>query len=233
MINANTIKNIEKEIHEELNRIELATGDRTRVGRLLNKLLSMIKTDKKKLHRTGGTIGRWQGFNLGHKYMIDMLLDLCERVAIIISDDLVTDKRNPFPKEVVKRMIEAVYKDEIEEGRVVITFNNSGHIPEEFWGAQLLKIFYEALGTTPELVLHGDEQCRRGWLNEQQREHTTETFVANHPIQDGKILEFRGTMVRETLENNDFEAFKQLVDVNLHPMFEELRQYIIEANKEG
>ena len=55
-------------------------------------------------------IGRWSPFHEGHKYIIDSFVNNGKPVCIAIRDTP-KDEKNPYPIEVRKKMIEAVYKD--------------------------------------------------------------------------------------------------------------------------
>lgn len=60
-------------------------------------------------------IGRWNPFHAGHKYIIDSFLNNNKPVCIAVRN---TDEKYPVPLRV--SMIEAVYKKEIEEGKVIV-----------------------------------------------------------------------------------------------------------------
>lgn len=49
-----------------------------------------------KQYKIGLVIGRFQPFHLGHKYLIDKALELCDKIIIGIGSSNITDSKNPF-----------------------------------------------------------------------------------------------------------------------------------------
>lgn len=64
-------------------------------------------------------LGRWQPLHDGHKELFNQSLGLGKNICILIRDTPVSEK-NPFTSEQVKENVEQHYKQEVENGKVVV-----------------------------------------------------------------------------------------------------------------
>lgn len=63
--------------------------------------------------------GRWQSPHMGHRWLIERRLNEGKNVCIMIRD-VEVDENNPFTAGEVHSMLSKAFKEEIEEGRVVL-----------------------------------------------------------------------------------------------------------------
>lgn len=77
----------------------------------------MSKTTKKK-YSIGIMIGRFQPFHLGHKYVLEKSLELCEKIYIGIGSAQIFDEKNPYSAKKRKRFLEAFIQEEKLQDRI-------------------------------------------------------------------------------------------------------------------
>ena len=59
-----------------------------------------------KKYGVGLVIGRFQPFHLGHKYLIEKALQICNKIIIGIGSSNITDKNNPYGFKTRKKFID-------------------------------------------------------------------------------------------------------------------------------
>lgn len=70
-------------------------------------------------YKTGLVIGRFQPFHLGHKYLAEKALELCESIIIGIGSSNIKDKKNPYDVRKRKKFLQEFIKREGIEKRVL------------------------------------------------------------------------------------------------------------------
>ncbi|MFI5265494.1 MAG: adenylyltransferase/cytidyltransferase family protein [Candidatus Levyibacteriota bacterium] len=73
----------------------------------------------KKKYKTGLVIGRFQPFHLGHKYVIEEALRLCDKIYIGIGSAQIFDEKNPYSTEKRKKFLEIFLSKEKMQDRVL------------------------------------------------------------------------------------------------------------------
>ena len=69
----------------------------------------------------GLIVGRFEPLHIGHQHLINTALSNCDRVLIFITTNTKKDKNNPFSFSYRKYLINKVFKNEINAGRIVIS----------------------------------------------------------------------------------------------------------------
>ena len=174
-------------------------------------------------YKLGITVGRFQTFHNGHKYMIDKALELCDTVGIFIgsSQESGTSK-NPFDYETRKMIIETVYKD----SACIYPLPDIGVGNNSKWGDYILDNAKKRFNASPDLLISGKEARRIDWFDSIDGILISELYVP-------KIIDISASRMREMFINNDYENWKRFSDEKLWRYFDDLRKTVLmsESNK--
>jgi adenylylsulfate kinase len=133
-------------------------------------------------------IGRWQPFHRGHEYIVRKRLDEGKNVAIAVRDTPVSEG-DPYPTALRIRMIEAVFSDEIAEGKVkafpicdISSINIGRRVGYDVNTLEAPEEITEISGTAVRDILNGSGESVSGLLNPE-----VEKLIAGYDIQALKI----------------------------------------------
>lgn len=84
-------------------------------------------------YKIGIVIGRFQPFHLGHKYLIDKALNICEKIIIGIGSSNIVDEKNPYSISKREKFIRHFIQKEGIEDRIVKIVNLPDVPDDEEW----------------------------------------------------------------------------------------------------
>ncbi len=138
-----------------------------------------------KKYRVGIVIGRFQPFHLGHKYVIEKALDLCDCLYLGIGSAQVFNEKNPYSAEKRKKFLEIFIKEEKIEDRIIKIITIDDFPDDDVWFKRLIK---RIPGTE---VIIGDNE----WVNGIFERHKIPAFRVGYYRRH--ILE--GTKIRDRM----------------------------------
>jgi nicotinamide-nucleotide adenylyltransferase len=97
------------------------------------------KRNSLKQYKIGIVVGRFQPFHLGHKYLIERALEICENIIIGIGSSNISDAKNPYSYLKRKRFVQEFINDEGISPRVVKIVAVSDYPDDSVWFSQLIK----------------------------------------------------------------------------------------------
>lgn len=110
----------------------------------------------------GLLVGRFQMPHLGHQYMIDTALSVCDRVGVLVGSSQESGTAaNPFPFELRRDMLRELYGDRIE----IAPLPDIGVGNNAVWGNYVLESALHAFGSVPDLAVSGAEGRRTSWFH--------------------------------------------------------------------
>lgn len=112
-----------------------------------------------KRYKVGLVIGRFQPFHLGHKYLIDEALKVCDKIIIGIGSSNKKNKDNPWTAHERRKMLKKFIEHEGLNTRVVKIINSKDHPDDEIWFEKLYK------KTGPFDVTLGNNKWNNGIIN--------------------------------------------------------------------
>ena len=166
--------------------------------------------------------GRFQTFHKGHESLVEMGLDLCDRLLILIgSAQECGTERNPFNINTRTKMLRCIYGN---EPNIMIyglaDMTNENDIRPE-WGRYLLDNVDRYIHKNPELMIYGNDESRSQWFDKADLGETTELIVNRH------TLPISATMVRELMAKDERKKWMELVNPKLHKMYDRLRSELL------
>ena len=170
------------------------------------------------LYRTGVIIGGFQPLHIGHEDLINTALNLCDYLYIYIGQRK-NGSENVFSFNTRKELILTVFKNYTNRIKI---FKNE-YRSKELWCNYILQLFKETIGHNPNIIIHGDEDVRRQWFPQIQR-NFNELFIPRRSPVDGYRI--NGTNVRKALLNNNKQLFNMCMNPKLHNQFERLKAEI-------
>ncbi|MCD8120099.1 MAG: adenylyltransferase/cytidyltransferase family protein [Lachnospiraceae bacterium] len=112
----------------------------------------------------GLLVGRFQMPHLGHQYMIDTALAVCDRVGVLVGSAQESGTAmNPFSYELRYDMLRELYDDRI----AIAPLPDIGVGNTSAWGNYVLLKAQEAFGAKPDLVVSGAEGRRISWFHKE------------------------------------------------------------------
>lgn len=114
-----------------------------------------------KKYKLGMYLGRFQPFHNGHKYIVEWMLEECERVVIVIgSSDKKGTVQNPFPAWERVSMIKSVYPG--SQVDIVCLPDRPSITSDSSWGSYVMENLAN-YGFYPDAVYQGFETERSSW----------------------------------------------------------------------
>ncbi|MGE5041488.1 MAG: adenylyltransferase/cytidyltransferase family protein [Candidatus Levyibacteriota bacterium] len=92
-----------------------------------------------KKYEVGIVIGRFQPFHLGHKYVLEKALGLCNKIYIGIGSAQIFDGKNPYSAEKRKKFLERFVAEENLRERVIDILPIEDFPDDDVWFERLKK----------------------------------------------------------------------------------------------
>lgn len=171
----------------------------------------------KKPYKLGITVGRFQTFHNGHKYMMDKALELCDEVGVFIGSSQESGTcKNPFSYEKRKALLEKIYGDSLR----IYPMPDIGVGNNSKWGDYVLENVTARFGKQPDLFISGKEERRIEWFDSVKGLTIAELYIP-------KTIDISATQMREFFIQGDFESWKEFTDPVLWSEFENLRSIVL------
>ena len=174
------------------------------------------------IFKYGLLVGRFQHIHVGHQKLIEIGLRTCDKLLIFIgSANQKASSRNPYSYEYRKSLFEMIYKNEIEEGKIIIAplndFEDSTSLTPE-WGKYVLNSAKNILGQNPDCIIYGKDKDIFKCFDKQTVKDISEVYV------DRKALLISATKIREFLLEDNKEEWLKYTDEKIHCKYNELKQ---------
>lgn len=174
------------------------------------------------IFKYGLIVGRFQHIHAGHEKLINIALKLCNKVLIFIgSANRPVGGRNPYTYEYRKSLIEIIYKDEIESGRIIVAPLNDWEdstLLTPKWGEYVLDSAKEILGDYPNCIIYGKDKDIFKCFSKETVRNLSEVYV------DRNSLLISATKMREYLTNDNKEEWTKFANNKIHDKYEELKE---------
>lgn len=180
--------------------------------------------DTKYKYKLGVICGRLNHEHLGHKFIIDLALEQCEKVLILVgSAQEISTLRNPFALETRIKVLRATYPD-ISASRLIIKGLND--MTNEYdisydWGKYVRNHIFDYTGQLPDFIITGDDDTRSNWFSEEDLKGVTQKFISRDEIK------ISATTVRGALLLDNKILWQSFVPKNIYQMYNELRSSLI------
>ena len=173
---------------------------------------------KNKLYNTGVIIGGFQPFHIGHEKLVNTALELCNDVYIYLGNRK-TNEENMLSFDTRKRLIEKVYKNYLHR----VHFFSNEYKNKNECSEYILELFWRTLpDNKPDIIIHGDEDIRRYWFNQNERQFN-ELFIPRN-----KLI-VSGTKIRDALIKHDYNYCKGVINLSIIDELDNLRNELIEG----
>ena len=173
----------------------------------------------------GLVLGRFQTFHKGHKQLIDMTRNLCEKTLILIGSAQESGTpRNPFKLETRREMVSQIYAQEDVIIYALDDMTNEDDICFE-WGSYILEHVEKMIGWLPDLMVYGKDESRKGWFSEEDSKKFSEFIVARDKIN------ISATKLREFLVQDKKQEWQKYVPEEIWDKYECLREELLKLRK--
>lgn len=170
------------------------------------------------IFKSGIVVGRFQHIHIGHEKLINIGLKICKKLLVFITvSEGGENEKNPYTYEYRKSLLEIIYKDEINTGRLIIKPMNDLIVLDKSWGMEVLNSAKDILGHYPECIIYGKDKNILKCFPENMVENLTEIIV------DRKALEISATEMRNFLLENNKEEWQKYADFKIYNKYEELK----------
>ncbi|MCI8277315.1 MAG: hypothetical protein HFJ46_05280 [Clostridia bacterium] len=167
-------------------------------------------------------LGRFNHIHLGHKYIIDISKKISEKTLILIGSSQESGTlRNPFLVDTRKKLIESIYpKDNSIQIAFLEDMTNEYDVNYE-WGRYILEHVKNITGKKPNIMIHGNDESRKGWFDEKEIEDVSEMIITR------KDVEISATKLRGYILIGDKRNWCTYVPDEIHEKFEDLREELL------
>jgi cytidyltransferase-like protein len=173
----------------------------------------------KKPFELGVTVGRFQTFHTGHRYMIEKALAVCGEVGILVGSSQESGTyKNPFSYNTRERILKKIFGDRVR----IYPLPDIGVGNNSKWGDYVLENIKDKFGKSPDLLVSGKEDRRLDWFDSVEGVTIAELYVP-------KIINISASEMRDFFVNDDFENWKRFTDEALWDEYESLRAEVMSA----
>lgn len=184
-----------------------------------------------KAFKLGFMLGRFQHLHIGHEMVIKKAASVCDKLIVLIGSSQAKETlRNPFNIATRLDIMERVFGN---SPNIYIS-----HIPDmtheddhcEEWGRFVLehvaKISNDkGIKVNPDLMIYGDDEERKSWFNPNDIQHVSQLVLTRGDI------DISATKLREYLVKNNFWMWRQYANPNIHELFDELRNTLLQIDE--
>ena len=175
----------------------------------------------------GFVVGRFQHLHIGHQKLIDSGLEITDKLIVFV--DLANQPvstKNPYSYEYRKSLIETVYKDEIESGKIVVAplndYNSEIALTPK-WGDYVLKNAQNIFGEKPNVIIYGKDKDIYKCFSKSAVDDLTELVI------DRNTVNVSATQMRSYLKEDDKKSWKRFADKRIYKEYDELKKLLEEA----
>ncbi len=175
----------------------------------------------------GFVVGRFQHLHIGHQKLIDSGLEITDKLLVFV--DLANQpvgQKNPYTYEYRKSLIETVYKDEIENGKLVVAplndYNSQIALTPK-WGDYVLENAQNIFGEKPKVIIYGKDKNIFKCFSKAAVVDLTELVI------DRNTLDISATKMRSFLKEDDRVDWEKYADKRIHGKYDELKKLLDEA----
>lgn len=176
----------------------------------------------------GLIVGRFQHIHIGHEKLINIGLKLCNKLLVFIgSANQKPSVRNPYTYEYRKSLIETIYKDEIEKGKLVIAPLNDwedSSVLSPKWGEYVLDSAKEVLGQKPNCIIYGKDKDIFKCFAKETVKNLSEVYV------DRNSLLISATKMRGFLTDDNKQEWMKYSNEKIHNKYDELKYKLEQVN---
>ena len=182
-----------------------------------------------KIFKTGIIVGRFQHIHNGHEKIINIGRNLCDTLLIFVgSYGVEKSLKNPYDYEYRKELITKIYKDDIENGSVIIKplrdLENKDELSPK-WGKYVISRATEVLGKSPECIIYGKDKDIFKCFDKETVRNMTEILV------DRKIFNISATKMREFLVEDRKSEWKKYANPAIYNEYDNLRKIVVDMRK--
>lgn len=177
--------------------------------------------------KNGLIVGRFQHVHIGHEKLIDIGINLCDKLVIFVTyrDNIETDK-NPYDVEYRIKLLNIIYEKEIKKNKVIIYPFKDINLEDgitHLWGQSVIDTYIEYLGDRPECIVYGKDKNINKCFPTHIVSNITEVFV------DRETLQISATKMREYLLNDDYDNWKLYANSKIHSEYNTIRDKLMKV----
>lgn len=175
-----------------------------------------------KPYDVGLICGRFQTFHIGHEWLVNEAVKLCDRVLLLIgSAQECGTERNPLNVVTREKMLKMVYGD---NSNIMIyglaDLTNENDITPD-WGKYLLNNADRYIYKVPEIMISGDDEERKEWFAPE------DVLDMKQLIMNRGRIPISATMVRQMMVEDNRREWMRWVNPRLHKMYDEIRKELM------
>jgi len=166
----------------------------------------------------GIVVGRFQHIHIGHEKLIDIGLNICNKLLVFITvSDKGENEKNPYTYEYRKSLLEIIYNDEIKNGKMIIAPMNDVTILDTSWGEEVLNEAKTILGEYPSCIIYGKDKNILKCFPKEMVDNLTEVVV------DRNSLKISATEMRKLLLENNEKEWQKYANPKIYNKYNELK----------
>lgn len=168
--------------------------------------------------KSGLVVGRFQHIHVGHEKLINIGLNICDKLLVFITvSDKGENEKNPYTYEYRKSLLEIIYKEEVESGKLIIYPMNDLTVLDTSWGEEVLNEAKNILGDYPNCIIYGKDKNILNCFPKEMVESLTEVIV------DRNSLEISATEMRKYLLENNKQEWQKYANPKIYNKYNELK----------
>lgn len=182
-----------------------------------------------KIFKTGIIVGRFQHIHNGHEKIINIGRSLCDTLLIFIgSYGVEKSLKNPYDYEYRKELITKIYKEDIENGNVIIKplrdLKNKDELSPK-WGRYVISSATEILEKSPECIIYGKDKDIFKCFDKETVRNMTEILV------DRNVFNISATKMREFLLEDRKSEWEKYANPAIYDEYDNLRNLVTSIKK--
>lgn len=174
-----------------------------------------------KVFETGIIVGRFQHIHNGHEKIITIGRNLCDKLLIFVgSYESPKTIRNPYEYEYRKELIYKIYKNQIQEGSIIVKPLKDLDDPNELsfkWGEYVIENATNVLSKKPQCIIYGKDKDIFKCFSKETVKNITEVLV------DRNSIGISATKMREYILNDMEDEWKKYANPLIYNEYSKLK----------
>lgn len=170
-----------------------------------------------KKYNCGIVVGRFSPIHIGHEQLINIALGKCKKVVLIVTSKENIDEKNPYSLEFRISLIEKIFKDQVNNGRLIITtFTENGKIDTRY-GDSILRIVKEIANVDADYIIYGSDKDISKCFSKEAINNI------HYDIIERSGIPVSATTIRKALKENNSILLKKYLNSKIYNEIESLK----------
>lgn len=172
---------------------------------------------QEKIYNCGVVVGRFSPIHIGHEHLINIALGKCKRVVLIVTSKGNIDEKNPYDLEFRISLIKKIYRDQVNNGNLIITTFTENQKLDTSYGDSILRIVKEVANIDTDYIIYGSDKDISKCFSKEAISNI------HYDIIDRNDIPVSATAIRKALKENNNILLEKYLNSKIYNEIESLK----------